>query len=175
MFGCPLYIWGIWTYGVSKHGHVPPIYFKALIYVWTSLICLDTPICSDAPQCASEHMGVSKHMGHSNLWGCPNLWGIKHMGVSKPMGHPNIWGIQTYGDIQTYRGHMNIGDIWTHPKSDSPLWLPLSRGNIYDIKNKYPIKTCWTYGGCPNVWGCMNIGGHKDTTKSDIPPWLTLR
>ena len=93
---------------------------------------------------ASTHMRVSEHMGASKVWGHPNIqgaskvWGAskcigdiqmygaskgirasKHMGASEGMA-----GVQMYEGIQIYRGHPNMWDIWTPPKSDTPF-LPV--------------------------------------------------
>ena len=81
---------------------------------------------------ASKHMwGVFKIMGHSNIQGSSKHMGASkcigayghplsltkhalfvlcmyrgHPNIIKTYReHPNMWGVQTYGGIQTYRGH----------------------------------------------------------------------
>ena len=74
-------------------------------YVHILPVCFDAPICVDIPLM----------FGCPRMFRCPQMYGgIQTMGVSKHMGHPNICR------IQTYRGHINTGGIWTPPKSDNP-------------------------------------------------------
>ena len=120
MFGCPLYI-----HNTKKACFVrlrgcpyPP-------YICTPPCIIEHPHIFRCPQMyvASKGMGehpsiqgVSKHGGIQTYRGCPNIQGQ----------HPNIEGVSKYmGSIQTYREHMNIGSIWTPPRSDNPPCLSL--------------------------------------------------
>ena len=49
----------------------------------------------------------SEYGRHQNVQGYLNVWeGIQTYGASEHM-----WGIQTYGDVQTYGGHLNVQGV----------------------------------------------------------------
>ena len=100
------------------------------------------------------------------IQGCPNIKGsIQTYGVvqtnrghpniwgkSKHMGHPNIWGVQTYRGIQTYRGCSNI-HVGIHICGGCP--------NIQGAYTSVPTEHkesmfCQTNGVsiCPHTFGC---------------------
>ena len=57
------------------------------------------PVCLDTPYVLTPHMS-----GCPLMFRCPQMFGAsKHK-----------------GDIKTYRGYMNIGNIWILPKPDNP-------------------------------------------------------
>ena len=102
--------------------------------VWQSMLSFCC-ICTVGIQTSSKHT-----QGHPNIWECPNIQETsKHRGVQAYREYPNIQGvIQTYWDIQTYRGCIQI-----------------YRG----------IPNIW---GCPNIWGHPNIGSaqtHREAFK----------
>ena len=137
MFRCPPF------------GH--PLLFGCPLYVWLSPVCLDAPQMygeSKGMRDIQTYVGVQTYRGiqmYGGIWTHPQpdkacfLFVVYVQQASKHLSNIHR-GIQTYGSVQTYRKHPNIGV----PK------LTEGYPNIGESKHT---------GVHPNIWGIQIYGG----------------
>ena len=94
---------------------------------------------------------VYRHRGQKDIEGIQAYGGIG------TLGHMDVWGMYVcmgaYGHIEnvdTYKGHMNLGGIWMNGGS-MDVWGHMAIWGMYRYMGAYRLGRCM-YG-----WGCTDL------------------